>query len=260
MNRSTEMGGPVGAGFPSTSWSLVQAAQDRSSPEGRQKLEALLAAYWKPIYHHIRVCWKKSNEDTKDLTQAFMVLLLEGNYLEGRTPEHGTLRSYLRTALDHFLVDEHRKSEALKRGGGKQVIAIDAGGAQETLADLSEVPPAEIFDREWTSECIARSIEALQETLRVEGREVYFQVFRLYYLGGSNLEDARAGTTLKEEDVGGSATYESVAAALGLKEYEVRNYLFYTRRRLRTLIEERIRDYSASPSDARDEIRFVLGE
>ena len=66
---------------------------------------------------------------------------------------------------------------------------------------------------------------------------------------------------LRLEEAGpGGTTYESVASNLGLKDYEVRNYLHYTRRRLRTLIEDRIRDYSASETDARDEIRFVLGE
>lgn len=259
MNDSTEMGGKL-TSFPTTSWSIVRAAGDRTTPEGRAKLEQLLAAYWKPIYHHIRKRWQKQGEDAKDLTQAFLLLLLEGDYLRDRAPEHGTLRSYLKAALDHFMIDEARRSSALKRGGGRRAIDVDLAAAGETLADLGAVSPEEVFDRQWMSDCISRAILALGNSLRLEGREKYYQVFSLYYLDPTIPLDAGLRIPLEDAEGPEAPTYELVAQKLGLKEHEVRNCLVYTRRRLRELLEESIRDYSGSESDAREEIRFILGE
>src|SRR6185436_21073603 len=105
VNDSTQIGGGDGA-YPSTSWTLLRAAADRSSEEWRSRLGTLLQAYWKPVYQSIRARWRKSNEDAKDLTQGFFALLMESNDFARVTREHGTFRSYLKTALDHFLIDE----------------------------------------------------------------------------------------------------------------------------------------------------------
>src|SRR5262245_31972625 len=157
---TTDIGGPAG-GFPSTSWSLVRAATD---PAGgwREPMGALLGRYWKPVYQFVRIRWRKSNEDAKDLTQEFFAFLLDGDDLRRAAPEHGTFRSYLKTALDHFLVDEHRKAGALKRGGGLGRVALDFSDLDPCLEDESEASPEAAFDREWVAACLREGVLRLE--------------------------------------------------------------------------------------------------
>jgi RNA polymerase sigma-70 factor (ECF subfamily) len=254
------MGGGDGA-FPSTSWTLLRAAADRSSDEWQTRLGALLQAYWKPVYQSIRAGWRKSNEDAKDLTQGFFALLLEGNDLARVTREHGTFRSYLKAALDHFLIDEHRKAEALKRGGSFSRFSLDVSALEGAIADPGASAPAEAFDREWIATLMAEATRDLEAALRSEGRELYFRVFQLYYLGGPNSSSAPAANPHKEGETGGEeASHGSVAARLGIEAYDVNNYLMYARRKLRLLIKERVSGYAASEQDALREFGFVLGE
>src|SRR2546430_15210755 len=49
--------------------------------------EALISAYWKPVYKYIRVRWSRSNEDAKDLTQAFFARAFEKEFFRDYDPE-----------------------------------------------------------------------------------------------------------------------------------------------------------------------------
>lgn len=245
---STEIGGSARA-FPSTSWSMVRAATDRSRPEWRERLEGLVRAYWKPVYHYIRAKWRKGNEDAKDLAQGFFALLFEGGTLDRLAPEHGTLRGYLKAALAHHLVDEARRSEALKRGGGVQRVSIDLSKLRGALADPAALTPEELFDREWVSTCFSAAVQDLERALASEGKELHFRLFKRYYL-----DPQEAGSAAPPP------SYASVAAEHGIEAYDVSNHLVHARRRLQELLRERICDYSASDLDARDELRFILGE
>ncbi len=239
---STAIGGK-GNAFPSTSWALVRAAADPDSPEARAKLGALLSLYWKPVYHYVRALWRKSNEDAKDLTQGFFARLLESGDLSRAAREHGSLRSYLKAALAHYLVDERRRDRALKRGAGAVRLPADVSDLEEDLPDPASATPEEIFDRAWISACFSEAVERLEEGLRAEGREVYFRAFHLYYL-----------------EPAGPPTYESVGAALGLRATDVANHLFYVRQRLRGLLRERVSRTTASEGDAAGEMGFILGD
>ena len=248
MNDSTEIGGAAAA-FPSTSWSMVRAAANSEVPERRDRLQSLLAAYWKPVYHCIRRRWRKSNEDAKDLTQGFFVLLLEGSTLERLGSLHGSLRGYLKAALDHYLVDEERRKEALKRGGGCTVVAIDLSSVEHAVSDPQSESPDGGFDREWIAACLSEGVRHLGEELKREGRETHYRIFQRYYLDRQN-GDASAP----------APTYDEVARELGVAGHDVANSLVYTRRRLRMILKERIADTTASERDAAEELRFVLGD
>lgn len=62
--------------FPTTRWSRVAVAGDRVTPEAREALAELCAAYWYPIYTLIR---RKGHESQEafDLTQEYFARLLE---------------------------------------------------------------------------------------------------------------------------------------------------------------------------------------
>src|SRR5439155_27189493 len=111
------------AAFTTTHWSVVLKAQG-ASPAAQEALEKLCRIYWRPIYSFVRK-EGASPEEAQDLTQCFFALLLERRDLRTVRKEKGRLRSYLLTALKHFLADEHRRAMAIKRGKGQQLIPLE---------------------------------------------------------------------------------------------------------------------------------------
>src|SRR5688572_22453356 len=103
-STDTSLGG-ADARFPET------ASQVGTDPE------ALARAYWKPVYAYVRLAWAKSNEDAKDLTQAFFLWLLEERALDGYDPARGGFRPFLKVLLRRFVGHQDRALGALRRGG-----------------------------------------------------------------------------------------------------------------------------------------------
>jgi len=257
LQDTTEIGGQDRA-FPQTSWTLIRNATGVGPSEAKTRLGALLATYWKPVYHFIRVHWRKSNEDAKDLTQGFFSVLLEGGELSKAAQEHGTFRSYLKAMLGHFLVDEHRRSEALKRGGAAARISMELAEVDSFVADPETISPEAAFDRAWISTLMAQGMKDLESALRSEGREFYFHAFQLYYL--TEPSPSFPESTNQKDGEAVDPSHESVANQLGLQAYDVNNYLIYARRKLRLLLKERISSYSATEKDALQEFGFLLSE
>ncbi len=68
--------------------------------------------YWAPIYaflHHRG----RSSGDAQDLTQAFLVHLLEYKTLTRADREKGRLRTFLLGSLQNFLANEYDSAQAL---------------------------------------------------------------------------------------------------------------------------------------------------
>lgn len=101
--------------FPSTRWSVVLAARRGDATESaRGALASLCEAYWYPIYAYVRRRGYDA-EDARDLTQGFLMRLLEKGFFPGARPEHGKFRSYLLGALKHFLANQWDRERARKR-------------------------------------------------------------------------------------------------------------------------------------------------
>src|SRR5207237_7676900 len=100
-------------------------------------LEKLCRVYWRPIYSFVRR-QGAGPEEAQDLTQGFFALLLERRDLRTVRKEKGRLRSYLLSAVKHFLADERRRAMAIKRGKGERLISMEqlraqkAGGREPT--------------------------------------------------------------------------------------------------------------------------------
>src|SRR5688572_8448641 len=116
--------------FSTTHWSLVRLAGEADSPRASEALEKLCRAYRLPLYSYIRRLGH-GPEDAEDLTQAFFAKLLQRNFWARADREKGRFRSFLLTALRHFLADERDRGKTAKRGGGFACISIDEQGSEE---------------------------------------------------------------------------------------------------------------------------------
>ncbi len=97
------------ASFHTTRWSVVLAAQGKSSADARQSLETLCQQYWAPLYAYV-LHRGHAEHDAQDLTQAYFARLLEKDWLSAAERERGRFRSFLLMTLKRFLANEWDRS------------------------------------------------------------------------------------------------------------------------------------------------------
>ena len=165
-SRDTSLGGAE-ARFPET------AAEIGADPE------ALARVYWKPVYAYVRLAWAKSNEDAKDLTQAFFLWLFEEKAVDGYDSARGGFRPYLKVLLRRFVGHQERALNALRRGGSARRLAFD--GALPVLASRESDPEA-AFERVCLEEALNGALETVRRRLTAAGREGDYRVYEAYVL------------------------------------------------------------------------------
>ena len=246
MSQDTNIGGPGGR-FPTTRRSAVLGVKSRDAAERRRSFETLVAAYWKPVYKYVRIRWRKSNEDAKDLTQGFFLRVMEKDYLAPYDPAKGRFRTFLRTCLDGYLANQHQAEGRLKRGGRAIHLSLDFETAEGELSRIDVAAPESLdryFEEEWVRSLLGLAVEALSRECTARGREVAFDLFERYDL---------------RDDDADRLTYADLGRELGLPVTKVTNHLAFARREFRRLLLEQLREITASDEEFRLESRALLG-
>src|SRR6516162_3514630 len=152
--------------FATTHWSLVLAAGKSASADAEGALAALCQTYWYPLYAYVRRQGHQP-DDAQDLTQEFFARLLEKQYLRAADPERGRFRSFLLSAVKHFLSKERDRAKARKRGGGRAVFPLDfeAGESRYSLEPTHEVTAETIYERRWALTLLDQVFARLRQEL-----------------------------------------------------------------------------------------------
>jgi RNA polymerase sigma factor (sigma-70 family) len=223
--------------FPTTRWTLILGAR-RGGPAERAALEQLCAVYWKPVYFFLR---RKglSPEAAEDAAQGFFLHLLQRDFLPRLDPERGRFRSYLLRSLEHFLVNQHEREAALKRGGGQRLVPLDVALAERELPAAPE-PPEQAFEREWALGLMERALGRL----------------RAEYEGGTRR--GRAEVVLRFFALGEPPTYAEAAAACGMTAPQWKATLHRARARFREILREEVAATVEDEGDGESEIADLL--
>lgn len=230
--------------FPLTHVSAVLALRSEDPVERRRSLERILSGYYKPVYKHLRLKWRKTAEDAEDLAQDFFARATERRIFAAYEPGRGRFRTFVRACLDNFVLTAEEARRRQKRGGHLDVVSADAHEAERELAMAGEpLDPEAVFDREWVRNVAARSVDLLEQRLAALDKSRYFEVLRRY--------DLHEGLD--------EPSYGKVAAELGLKVTDVTNYLHAARKELRVIVLEVLRELTATEEEFRAEARDVLG-
>jgi len=209
--------------FPETRWSQLLELRDPSHPRYAEHLERLAKQYWSPVFHYAKALCR-GDADAEDLTQQFFAMLLARRDLEKLSPDRGSFRGFLKTALRNFVLSAGRAA------------AVRATVPLRDEADLRS--PEQAFDREWARGVLAEAVARL----RRESASVPFEIFREYCLEESG------------------ASYADLARRHGVSEDDVRNRLRETRLRMRDILEDLLRDYLVPGQDVDAELRFILSK
>lgn len=245
MPQETEIGGDQGY-FKETLWNVVLKAKNKSSSEYTESLNGLINTYWKPVYFYIRRTGYDV-ETAKDLTQEFFRVFLEKDYLKEVEPVKGRFRTFILTALRHFLSHEQERAGAQKRGGNRIIISIEKLVEEEdeiNIADPDTLSPENTLNQKWALTILQTALEKLRQEYQTTDRSIYFKVFK-------NLLSPSG-------DAGGKVTYDQIARRLGLTESDVTNYLHRARQRYRELVEAEIRKYAADETELKEELHDLF--
>ncbi len=228
--------------FATTRWTLVLAAGDGASSEGHLALDQLCQAYWFPLYAYVRRRGYDAHA-AQDLTQGFFARLLERNDLARITREGGRFRSFLLTALNHYLVNEHERNTALKRGGGRQIVSLDDDSAEERYRNEpshSETPDR-LFERQWALSLMAEALKRLTAEHSGTGKSATYEALRPF---------------LSREPAAGE--YAALATRLNLAPGTLAVQVHRLRERYRQLVRASVADTVDSPLEVDAEMRHLL--
>jgi len=227
--------------FTTTHWSVVLEAQGRS-PAAQKALEKLCRTYWRPVYGFI-TRQNIRTQEAEDLTQGFFSLLLERRDFDAVRKEKGRLRSYLLTALKHFLASEQRRAMTAKRGKGQQLVRLD----EATAAERGEIEPADpltadrLYERRWALTLMEQVLRRLKDEYRTAGNAVLFDSLK---------------QLLPDEPAAQSRT--EIALQLGMTDNALRQAFHRFRYRYQLLLREEISHTVAVASDVEDELRHLI--
>lgn len=232
---------PAGAHeFRTTHWSVVLSAQT-GSPDAAAAMEALCRIYWPPLYAFVR---RRGNDvhQAKDLTQSFIAHLLAADFLEGVSRDKGKFRSFLLASLGNFLVNEHEKATAQKRGGGVATVPLDAGETEEWFrAEPASLETAEdVFDRRWALTLLERAFARVRGEFEAAGKLAQFECLKGYLEG----------------DVG-RGDYNLAARELNMSAGAVAVAVHRLRQRYRDVLRREISDTVGSAEQVDEELRAL---
>lgn len=229
--------------FPSTRRSAVVAAGSDDAGERRRGFEALVGAYWKPIYKFVRLKWEYSAEDAADLTQGFFARAIEKDFFHAYDVAKGSFRTFLRTCLEGFVANERKSASRLKRGGDVTTLSLDFASAEGELFEHPPAPgasPEEMFQREWVRSLFALALDDLRSECEARGKQIQFRLFERY-------------------DLDAGVSYGELAGEFGLPVTTVTNHLAWARREFRGLLLGRLREITGGEEEYRADAKVLLG-
>jgi RNA polymerase sigma factor (sigma-70 family) len=241
------MGGRSPERFATTRWSVVLSCADPALGDetARQALAELCQIYWRPVFAFI--CRHgRSVPDAQDLTQDFLLMVLEGNLLKRADPNRGRFRNLLLKALQHFLLDDLDKKRARKRGGDLQFVSWDDWMAEApshlsiSAAGAESWPAEKLYDVRWAATAVEHALRRLGEECESRGRRRVFDVLSDYL-------------ATERQDV----SYQELSKTLGVPDAAVKRLLHRLRVRYRELLREEVAQTVERPEDVDDELRHL---
>lgn len=219
--------------FPSTRRSAVLASQSSDAAERRQAFEALVDAYWKPVYKLVRIKWHCAADDAADYTQGFFARAIEKDFFRSYDPAKGSFRTFLRICLEGYIANEKKAASRSKRGGDATVLSLDFATAEGELREHPPSPdasPEELFHREWSRSLFALALDDLRQLCEARGKRSEFEMFSRY-----DLEEG--------------SSYSALAAEFSIPVTTVTNRLAWSRREFRRLLMDRLHDVGGRESE-----------
>jgi DNA-directed RNA polymerase specialized sigma24 family protein len=241
LDSNERLNAAAGGAFATTLWSLVLRAQEGDGSEGGvQAISKLCQVYWYPLYAYVRRSGY-SHHDAEDSTQEFFTRLLSEDFLAGVDRKKGRFRSFLLASLKHFLANEWKRANRIKRGGGKLFLSLDDDCAEKRyLAETAtNLAPDKLFDRRWAITILERALDKLR--VQHAGKTISFEYLKPY---------------LTSDDM--PLSQAKVAAKIGTSVAAFKMAVIRARRDYRKLLRDEIAETVATPEQVEEEWEYLI--
>jgi DNA-directed RNA polymerase specialized sigma24 family protein len=165
--------------FPSTDWSAIARTSLGSEGERREALSALVARYMPVLRAYLRFKWRLSSAAADDILQNFLLdKVLEQDLLGRADRSRGRFRTLLMTALDRYVISEHRRKTSDKE------LALE--GVSLEAADEAVLPgprAADTFDIAWARQVLGIALERMRAECDATSRPEVWGLFESRVLG-----------------------------------------------------------------------------
>jgi len=227
--------------FTTTQWSVVVNCGSDDAASSVAALEKLCCTYWYPLYAYVRRLGHPV-EEAKDLTQEFFARLIQKHWVAEADRNKGRFRTFLLTALNHFLANEWRRAQAAKRGGGRAVVSLDATAEARYLQEAApEVTPERVYERRWALNLFDQALRRLRHEYEVAGKARHFDSLKRFL-------------SVQASD----GEYDRIASELDMSTGAVAAAVHRLRQHYRTLVRAEVAQTVESREDLEDEMRWLL--
>jgi len=220
---------------------VLACGEQTDSPDARTALASLYQSYWYPLYAYLRR--RGYNEhDAEDLVQGFYAFLQEKHAIAKADRERGKFRTFLLSSLQNFLSHENEKARSAKRGGGRELIFLDAMEAKERyrLEPPDAATPETVFERRWAHTLLEQTLTGLRADFTARGKQRLFEGLQPFLTAET-----------------GETSYQSAADGLGLPLSAVKTSIRRMRLDYRSRLRDEIGRTVASPDEIDDELRYL---
>lgn len=218
------------------------AAGGPESPKAKLALSTLCELYWYPLYSFVRRRGYDSAE-AQDLTQAFFAMVLEKHSFSVADPARGRFRSFLLTALKHFLAKQWREMGAQKRGGNQPLLSINYQDAEERYVHEPEhqLTAERIYERKWAITLLEITMRKLSDEYAMAGKSAIFDGIKCQLSGETPAPSIR-----------------EIAEVLQMTEGAVKVAIHRLRHRYGDLLRSEIADTVVRSAEVDDELRSLF--
>jgi RNA polymerase sigma factor (sigma-70 family) len=228
--------------FATTRWSVVLAAAHGDTSHAQEALNHLCQTYWYPLYAYARRRGHSPHE-AQDLTQEFFARLLQGNWVAKADQQRGRFRTFLLSAMQHFLANEWNRAHAQKRGGQQPILSLNDDSAEQRyqLEPVEKTTPESLFERGWALSLLNDVVLRLEREYEADGKREW-------------MEATRPVLTMDRSAI----NYGDMARKLGMTETATRVAVHRLRQRYRKLIQAEVASTVAGPEEASEEMRHLF--
>ena len=232
--------------FQTTHWSEIFDARTTDDIRRNTIIDALLSRYWKPVYCYIR---RKGyeNEQAKDLTQGFFhEVVLNSNLIRQADQTKGRFRTFLLTALDHYIIDVHRSEKAKKHTPQGGFVTFEGRDLSSLATAHISMTPFQVFNYVWATEVIDQVITQVKTECYNTSKETHWNVFYTKIL--APIIDNQTSPSLRELCDRYSIENEAKAS----------NMIITIKRCFRRVLEDYLRRFVRTDLEVEDEIKELL--
>lgn len=220
---------------------VLACGAESDSADARAALASLYQAYWYPLYAYLRRRGYHEH-DAEDIVQSFYAFLHEKHAVAKADRGRGKFRTFLLSSLQNFLSHANERARAEKRGGGRELIFLDALEAKERyrLDPTDNETPETVFETRWAHTLLEQTLAGLRADFVARGKQRLFEGLQPFLTSES-----------------ADTSYQSAADRLGLPLSAVKTSIRRMRLDYRARLREEIGRTVSSADEIDEELRYL---